>query len=80
MASLNRKASSSCSISMKKNVNNSIIIVKYNPNRQNMTLMPSKFQSSDGAASFSQGRSIFLNIENTNIPTNNFALKQQFIS
>ena len=64
------------SIPREQSDNNSIITVKYNPN---MTLMPSKFQSSDGTSSFSQGRNIFLNLENTNIPTNNFALKQVFL-
>jgi len=68
------------SIPREQSDNNSILTVKYNPNKPNMTLMPSKFQSSDGAASFSQGRNIFLNIENTNIPTNNFALKQAFLN
>ena len=68
------------SIPREQSNNNSIISVKYNPNRQNMTLMPSKFQSSDGTASFSQGRNIFLNIENTLIPTNNFTLKQAFLN
>ena len=68
------------SIPREQTDNNSIITVKYNPNRLNMTLMPSKFQSSDGTASFSQGRNIFLNIENTNIPSNNFALKQAFFN
>ena len=67
------------SIPSEQSDNNSILTVKYQPNKPNMTLMPSKFQSSDGAASFSQGRNIFLNIENTNIPTNNFALKQAFL-
>ena len=66
------------SIPRQQSDNNRIISVKYNPGRPNMTLMPSKFQSSDGAASFSQGRSIFLNTENTSIPTNNYALKQAF--
>ena len=66
------------SIPREQSDNNSIISVKYNPGRPNMTLMPSKFQSSDGGASFSQGRSIFLNTENIFIPTNNYALKQAF--
>ena len=68
------------SIPREQSDNNSIITVNYNPNKQNITLMPSKFQSSDGGASFSQGRNIFLNTENSNIPTNNFALKQAFLN
>ena len=68
------------SIPRQQSDNNSIIRVNYTPDKKIMTLMPSKFQSSDGAASFSQGRSIFLNTENTSIPTNNYALKQAFIN
>ena len=67
------------SIPKEQTYNNSIISVKYIPGKRNMTLMPSKFQSSDGTASFSQGRNIFLNLEKPNIPTNNYELKQEFI-
>lgn len=67
------------SIPTQQSNNNSIITVNYSPSR-NMTLMPSKFQSSDGGSSFSQGRNIFLNTENNNIPTNNFELKQAFLN
>lgn len=60
--------------------NNSIISINYNPNIKNVNLMPSKFQSSDNGASFSQGRNIFFNVENENIPTNNFSLKKAFLN
>ena len=66
------------SIPKQQTNNNSIIKVNYTSDKKIMSLMPSKFQSSDGGASFSQGRSIFLNTENKSIPTNYFTLKQAF--
>ena len=47
-------------------------------NKSKLTLMPSKFQSSDGSNTFSTGRRVFLQTSSTTIPTSNTQLIEMY--